>query len=353
MDSILIRLTRSKEAVELSLHDLWFVLIAVLFAGFFFLEGFDFGVGMSTRWLAKGDTERRVLIHTIGPFWDANEVWLITAAGAMFAAFPHWYSTMFSGYYVPLTLILLALIGRAAALEFRGKEDGERWRRAWDFVLFAGSLAPPFLFGMMFASLAQGMPIGDNMIMRAAPGDWVSGFTLWSGLTVTGLCLLHGLAFLALRTTGALRERARTRALRILPWNALMLAVLAGWALMATDLFEGRLLLWSLAAVIGLGAAGLAGYVLYRKKEGWAFAMTGLLILAPVATYFASLFPRVMISSFGSAYDLTVSNAASSPYTLKAMTIVAAVLLPFVLAYQAWSYYIFRKRVSDRDHLEY
>lgn len=353
MGLILIRLTREKEAIKLSLHDLWFVLIAVLFAGFFFLEGFDFGVGMSTRWLAKGNMERRVLINTIGPFWDANEVWLITAAGAMFAAFPHWYSTMFSGYYVPLTLILLALIGRAAAFEFRGKAENERWRRAWDFVVFAGSLAPPFLFGMMFASLAKGMPIGDNMNMQAAFGDWVNGFTLWSGLTVTGLCLLHGLAFLALRTTGELRERARKKALKTLPWIALMLTVLAGWALLTTDLFEGRLLLWSLAVAIGLSAAILAGYFLYRKKEGWAFAMTGLLILVPVATFFTSLFPRVMISSFGSAYDLTVSNAASSPYTLKAMTIVAVALLPFVLAYQAWSYYVFRKRVSARDHLEY
>jgi cytochrome d ubiquinol oxidase subunit II len=337
----------------LSLHDLWFVLIAVLFAGFFFLEGFDFGVGMSTYLLAKGSTERRVLINTIGPFWDANEVWLITAAGAMFAAFPHWYSTMFSGYYVLLTLILLALIVRAAALEFRGKADGEGWRRIWDYAVFVGSLAPPYLFGMMFASLAKGMPIGHNMDMRATFGDWANAFTLWSGLTITGLCLLHGLAFLALRTTGELRERARTRALRALPWIVLMLAVLAGWALRATDLFEGRLLLWSTSVVVGLGAAVLAGYFLYRKKEGWAFAMTGVLILVPVATFFASLFPRVMISSFGSAYDLTVSNAASSPYTLKAMTIVAAALLPFVLAYQAWSYSVFRKRISARDHLEY
>ncbi|REK52364.1 MAG: cytochrome d ubiquinol oxidase subunit II [Thermobacillus sp.] len=337
----------------MSLHDLWFGLIAVLFAGFFFLEGFDFGVGMSTRWLAKGNMERRVLINTIGPFWDANEVWLITAAGAMFAAFPHWYSTMFSGYYVPLTLILLALIGRACAFEFRGKSESERWRRGWDMAIFAGSLAPPFLFGMLFASLAKGVPIGDNMNMRAAFGDWVNGFTLWSGLTVTGLCLLHGLAFLTLRTTGELRERARKKALKTLPWVALMLAVLAGWALAATDLFEGRMPLWAMSGTVGLIAAGLAGYFLYRKKEGWAFAMTGLMVLVPVATHFTSLFPRVMISSFGSAYDLTVSNASSSPYTLKAMTIVAAVLLPFVLGYQAWSYYVFRKRVSARDHLEY
>jgi cytochrome d ubiquinol oxidase subunit II len=337
----------------LSLHDLWFVLISVLFAGFFFLEGFDFGVGMSTRWLAKGNTERRVLINTIGPFWDANEVWLITAAGAMFAAFPHWYSTMFSGYYVLLTLILLALICRGVAFEFRGKAEGERWRRAWDFAVFIGSLAPPFLFGMMFASLAKGMPIGPNMEMRAAVGDWANSFTLWGGLAITGLCLLHGLAFLTLRTTGELRERARIKALRTLPWVALMLAVLAGWALFATDLFDSRFWLWATAAAVGLVAAVSAGYFLYRKKEGWAFAMTGLLILVSVAALFIGLFPRVMISSLGSAYDLTVSNAASSPYTLKAMTITAAVLLPFVLAYQTWSYFVFHKRVSGRDHLEY
>jgi len=337
----------------LSLHDLWYLLIAVLFAGFFFLEGFDFGVGMSTRLLARGNSERRVLINTIGPFWDANEVWLITAAGAMFAAFPHWYSTMFSGYYVLLTLILLGLIVRAVAFEFRGKAEGVWWTRTWDFCIFIGSLLPPLLFGMMFASMASGIPIGENMVMRANFGDWINGFSLWSGLTITGLCLLHGLTFLTLRTTGDLRERARKMACRVLPGVASMLVVLAGWSLVKTELFEDRFLLWLIAAVIGLVVAVLAGYFLYRKKEGWAFAMTGLLILVSVATLFIGLFPRVMISSLGSVYDLTVSNASSSPYTLKAMTIVACVLLPFVLGYQVWSYYVFRKRVSERDHLEY
>jgi cytochrome d ubiquinol oxidase subunit II len=348
-----IRLIRHKEAVQLSLHDLWFILISVLFAGFFFLEGFDFGVGMSTRLLARGNTERRVLINTIGPFWDANEVWLITAAGAMFAAFPHWYSTMFSGYYILLTLILLALIVRAVAFEFRAKADGVWWKRTWDFCIFIGSLLPPLLFGMMFASMASGMPIGENMVMRADLSDWINGFTLWSGLTVTGLCLLHGLTFLTLRTSGELRERARKLASRLLPWVALMLAALAGWSLLETDLFEDRFMVWLVAAAVGLAAAVLAGYFLHRKREGWAFAMTGLLILVSVATLFIGLFPRVMISSLDSAYDLTVANASSSPYTLKAMTIVACVLLPFVLGYQVWSYYVFRKRVSERDHLEY
>ncbi|AGA57088.1 cytochrome d oxidase cyd, subunit II [Thermobacillus composti KWC4] len=335
------------------LNDLWFLLISVLFTGFFFLEGFDFGVGMATRFLARGDTQRRVLINTIGPFWDANEVWLITAAGAMFAAFPHWYSTLFSGYYMLLTLILLSLIARGVAFEFRGKAEGRLWRKTWDAAIFTGSAAPPFLFGIMFFSLIQGMPIGHNMEMTAGFGDVVNGYSLWGGLTVTSLCLLHGLTFISLKTTGELRNRSRRMALRLLPAAAALLAVLAVWTGFATDLFEQRKGWMTAAVILGGLAAGLTGYFLKRQKEGWAFGMTGTLIVLMLASVFIGLFPRVMISSIDSAFDLTVANAASSPYTLKSMTIVAAVLLPFVLAYQGWSYYVFRKRVSDSDHLEY
>lgn len=337
----------------MSLHDLWFLLIAVLFAGFFFLEGFDFGVGMATRLIANNDHERRILINTIGPFWDANEVWLITAAGAMFAAFPHWYSTLFSGYYIVLTLILLALIVRGVAFEFRSKVDSLRWRTIWDAAVVIGSLFPPLLFGIMFASLIKGMPIDQNMQMNAQFTDVINGFSIWGGVTVTGLCLLHGLTFISLRTTGALRDRSRRMAMRILPVQALLMAVFVVWTANATDLFT-RLPAWSYA-VIGIGALAtlLTGYFLSKKKEGWAFGMTGATILASAATVFIGLFPRVMISSIDSRFDLTVANASSSPYTLKAMTIVAVCLLPFVLGYQIWSYYVFRKRIQTHDHLEY
>ena len=337
----------------MSLNELWFVLIAVLFVGFFFLEGFDFGVGMASRLLTREDRQRRVLINTIGPFWDANEVWLITAAGAMFAAFPHWYSTMFSGYYIILTLILLALIARGVAFEFRSKVDSLRWRKVWDIAVFTGSIAPPFLFGMMFSTLIKGMPIGEDMEMAAGFSDVVNGYAVWGGLTLTGLCLLHGLTFISLRTEGEMRDKARRFAYRFLTVLAVLIAGFAVWTYAATDLFERRPVWMGAAVILGIVTFLLAGIFIKKHKEGWAFGMSGALIILMFASMFAGLFPRVMVSSLGSAYDLTVTNASSSPYTLKAMTIVAVILLPFVLGYQILSYVIFRRRVSERDHLEY
>lgn len=346
-------LTLLKEAVQLSLSELWFLLIAVLFIGFFFLEGFDFGVGMSTRFLARSSKQRRVLINTIGPFWDANEVWLITAAGAMFAAFPHWYSTLFSGYYMIMTFILLALIARGVAFEFRGKLDRPSWHKVWDWAIFIGSAAPPFLFGLVFASLVQGMPIDAAMELSAGFSDYVNGYSVWGGLTITGLCLLHGLTFISLRTTGELREKARLLAKRLLPVQAVMLTALVIWTYFATDLFAERPIWLTAMVLIGIWTVGMGRHFLIIGKEGWAFGMTGALMAVTISSLFIGLFPRVMISSIDSAFHLTVTNAASSPYTLKAMTIVAAVLLPFVLSYQIWSYFVFHKRIKDNDRLEY
>ncbi|SFE24107.1 cytochrome d ubiquinol oxidase subunit II [Paenibacillus algorifonticola] len=337
----------------MSLSDLWFLLIAVLFTGFFFLEGFDFGVGMATGLLSRNDMQKRVLINTIGPFWDANEVWLITAAGAMFAAFPHWYATMFSGYYVLFTLILIALIFRGVAFEFRGKVDHSWWRKTWDVAILFGSSVPPLLFGVMFAGLIKGMPIGEDMEMRSGFTDVVNGYSLWAGITIVGLCLLHGLTFISLRTMGELRERSRHMAAKFLPVQAVLLAVLVVWTYFVTDLFERRGGLLLVFVMIGVLAVLLAGLFLKWRREGWAFCMTGLLILLTFGSFFVGLFPRFMISSINTAFDLTLYNAASSAYTLKAMTIVAATLLPLVLAYQAWSYFVFHKRVSEKEHLEY
>lgn len=346
-------LISNKEAVKLSLNELWFVLIAVLFTGFFFLEGFDFGVGMATQLLARDNSTRRVLINTIGPFWDANEVWLITAAGAMFAAFPHWYSTLFSGYYIFLTFILLALIVRGVAFEFRSKLDSAGWRKVWDAAIFIGSIVPPFLFGMIFASLAKGMPIGSDMELSAGFTDFINGYTLWGGLTITGLCLLHGLTFISLRTTDEIRSKARKTALRLLPFQAVLLTVLTVWTYLSTDLFKQHLVLLTITVIAGIWSVVFARHFLIHGKEGWSFAMTSTLMAVTTASLFIGLFPRVMISSLDSAYHLTILNAASSPYTLKAMTIVVVTLLPFVLGYQIWSYFVFRKRVSNNDHLEY
>ncbi|WP_433944486.1 cytochrome d ubiquinol oxidase subunit II [Paenibacillus sp. SN-8-1] len=337
----------------LSLNELWFVLVAVLFIGFFFLEGFDFGVGMATQVLAKNDTDRRVLINSIGPFWDANEVWLLTAGGAIFAAFPNWYATMFSGYYTPLVVLLLALIGRGVAFEFRGKVDSARWKKTWDIAIFAGSFLPPFLLGVVFSGLLKGLPIDQHMEMKAGLFDMVNLYTLVGGIVVVVLCYVHGLLFTVLRTTGELRDRARSQAKTALIPLAVLLVLFAILTYTMTDVFEVRGGLLAIVAVLGLAAFLLAGWFTSDKRDGWAFGMTGAVIALSIAAVFIGLFPRVMISSLSSAFSLTIDNAASGHYSLKVMTIVALSLLPFVLGYQIWSYFVFHKRVHEKDHLEY
>ncbi|MED1788975.1 cytochrome d ubiquinol oxidase subunit II [Brevibacillus laterosporus] len=337
----------------LSLNELWFVLIAVLFIGFFFLEGFDFGIGMSTTFLAKSDMERRVLINSIGPFWDANEVWLLTAGGAMFAAFPNWYATLFSGFYLPLVFLLLALIGRGVAFEYRGKVDNPVWRKVWDVAIFIGSFLPPFLLGVVFACLLKGLPIDANMEMNAGLFDMVNLYSVMGGVTVVVLCQVHGLLFATLRTTGDLRMRARKQAKTLLVPLALLLVIFGGMTYFMTDIFAARGGILSVIAVLGVIAYVLAGYFITKKRDGWAFGMTGTVIALSISSVFIGLFPRVMISSIDSMFNLTIQNASSSPYSLKIMTIVALSLLPFVLGYQIWSYFVFHKRVHEKEHLEY
>ncbi|ANS76681.1 cytochrome d ubiquinol oxidase subunit 2 [Paenibacillus yonginensis] len=337
----------------LSLNELWFILVAVLFIGFFFLEGFDFGVGMATGILAKNDTERRVLINAIGPFWDGNEVWLLTAGGAIFAAFPNWYATMFSGYYTPLVVLLLALIARGVAFEFRGKVQDDRWKKTWDVCIFIGSLLPPFLLGVVFAGFMKGLPIDGQMEMRAGLFDMVNWYTLVGGITVTVLCFVHGLLFTVLRTEGELQNKARKLAKQMLYPLAALLALTGIATYFATDIFEAHGAVLSVLALLGLAAFLLAGYFLSRERDGWAFGMTGAVIALAIVGVFAGLFPNVMISSIDTAFNLTIHNAASGHYSLKVMTIVAVSLLPFVLGYQIWSYFVFHKRVHEKSHLEY
>lgn len=337
----------------MSLNELWFILVAVLFIGFFFLEGFDFGVGMSTRFLAKNDMERRVLINSIGPFWDANEVWLLTAGGAMFAAFPNWYATMFSGYYTPLVVLLLALIVRGVAFEFRGKVNNEKWKGTWDVAIFLGSLLPPFLLGVVFSGLIKGLPIDGDMEMKAGLFDMVNLYTLVGGVTVVMLCLVHGLMFTSLRTTGDLRLRARKLAKKLLIPLAVLFVLFAVLTMFETDVFKVRGVILSIIAVVGVIVFLLSGWFMTKQRDGWAFGMTGTLIILSIASVFIGLFPRVMVSSISDAFSLTVDNAASGGYSLKVMTIVSLTLLPFVLGYQIWSYFVFHKRVSEKEHLEY
>ncbi len=342
-----------RQVFEMELSELWFILIAVLFIGFFFLEGFDFGVGMATRFLARNQNERTVMANTIGPFWDANEVWLITAAGAIFAAFPHWYATMFSGYYLLMLAVLLCLIGRGVSFEFRRKVEDPRWTELWDWVIFFGSLLPPFLLGILFTSMLKGMPIQKDMNMDAGFSDVINIYSLWGGLTVALLCFLHGLTFLSLKTEGEIRGRSAALAKKLV-WAAMAaLAVFAGLSWQMTDIFEVRPVLEPILVVLLLFALGLSRYFISAKREGMAFAMTGLGIVLTVASVFAGLFPRVMVSSLDKAYHLTVYNASSGAYSLKIMTIAALTILPFVLGYTIYSYYVFRKRVTDKEHLTY
>ena len=337
----------------MQLSEVWFILIGVLFVGFLFLEGFDFGVGMSTKFLAKNDLEKRILINTIGPFWDANEVWLITAGGAMFAAFPNWYATLFSGYYLPFVVLLLALIARGVAFEFRGKLQSAKWVKTWDWSIFLGSLLPPFLVGVLFSSLIKGLPIDNHMNMNAGFTDIVNLYTVVGGLAFVLLAYMHGLMFISLKTTGALRERARESAKKIFIACGAVIVLFVVLTGIYTDALteKGSVLipLYVIAIVLYL----MLFLSLMQKKEGLSFATTGIIIILVTASFFIALFPNVMISSTDIANNLTVYNSASGNYSLKIMTIAAATMVPIVLAYTIWSYYVFRKRVTDKEHLEY
>ncbi|KRD83037.1 cytochrome d ubiquinol oxidase subunit 2 [Bacillus sp. Root147] len=336
-----------------SLNEFWYLLVSILFVGFIFLEGFDFGIGMVSRFLGRNDLERRAFINTIGPFWDANEVWLISAIGAMFAAFPNWYATLLSGSYVLFVLLLLSLIGRGVAFEFRGKVEKQAWKNAWDWVIFFGSLFPPLIFGILFSALMKGLPVERNMQMNAGFSDIVNLYTITGGVTLTMLCLWHGLIFATIRTMDDIRDRSRKVAMKLLPINALLLLIFSGMTFFETDLFSNhsRLMLYTFS--IGIFVYLLAGFFLTRKKDGWAFAMSGLILILSISSIFAGLFPTVLVSSINESYSLTIHNAASGNYSLKIMSYAAIALLPFVLGYQIWSYYVFRKRVDHKEHMEY
>ena len=332
----------------MSLEALWFVLIAVLFVGFFFLEGFDFGVGMATRLLARNKHEREQLLGTIGPFWDANEVWLITAGGALFAAFPNWYATMFSGYYTLFVILLLVLIARGVGIEFSHHAKTDKGVNLCHWLTFIGSLLAPFLLGMLFTSLVRGMPIDGDMHLFGSFSDFVNVYSLVGGLAVVLLALVHGLTFIGLRTTGDVHKRAITLLNKVYILLFVGEVIFAVLTYFQTDLFDVRpvatpvlLGLTVLATVLGMLFAN-------KSREGFAFTFSGLAIALVVAMLFIGLFPRVMISSIDPSFNLTIENAASGHYTLSVMTKVACTLLPFVLGYQIWSYYVFRKRISPK-----
>jgi len=337
----------------MDLNTLWFILIGVLFTGFFFLEGFDYGVGILLPWLGKQDLERRIIANSIGPFWDGNEVWLITAGGASFAAFPHFYATLFSGFYLPLLLVLLALIVRGVAFEFRGKDSHPAWRSTWDWMIFVGSALPALLWGVAMANLLLGVPIDASKTYVGGFFNLLNPWALVCGLTTLVGFTLHGALFLRLKTSGAVSERAEAAA-RMLWLPAIVLLVVALFAgYFVTGVFS-RLGAVPILVPVLAGAAGLAaGWFLRRGRAGPAFAMTGATIALSTAALFVGLFPRLMVSSLNPEWSLTITNASSSPYTLRTMTIVAVIFVPLVLLYQAWSYYVFRERVGRESSLKY
>lgn len=328
---------------------IWFVIIGVLWTGYFVLEGFDFGVGMLLPVLGRGsdaaDTEkrRRVLINTIGPVWDGNEVWVLTAGGATFAAFPHWYATMFSAFYLPLLLILVALIVRNLGFDYRGKRDDDRWRANWDKAIIVGSFVPALLWGVALTNLVRGLPIDADMEFRGNLFTLLNPVSLLGGLVTLGLFLTHGALFTALKTTGQIREDARGVATRV----GVATAVLAVALLAVLGAQHGNFGSWLTTVVAALALVG-ALVANLRGREGWAFTGTFVTIGMAVATYFLLLFPNVMPSSLNPAWSLTVDNASSTPYTLKIMTVVALVFTPLVLLYQSWTYWVFRKRIGTQ-----
>jgi cytochrome d ubiquinol oxidase subunit II len=325
----------------MELTTVWFILIAVLWIGYFTLEGFDFGVGMLLPVLARDDRERRLMINTIGPVWDGNEVWVLTAGGATFAAFPEWYATLFSGFYLPLLLILVALIVRGLAFEYRHQRPEAAWHSWWDRAIIVGSYVPAFLWGVAFANIVRGVPIDESRDFTGTIFTLLNPVGLLGGLVTLFLFLTHGAIFLALKTDGDIRVRARAFAVRLGLIAAVVAVVFLVWAQLHTgDAASAVVFVLAALALVGAIAMTLAA------REGWAFIGTFACIALAVAGLFLALFPDVMPSSTDAAFSLTATNASATDYTLKVMTIVAAVFTPIVLCYQAWTYWVFRKRIS-------
>lgn len=335
------------------LQILWFILITVLFIGYFFLEGFDYGVGILMPFLGKNDTDRRVIINTIGPHWDANEVWLLTAGGAVFAAFPQWYATMFSGFFLPLLLMLVGLIVRAVAFEYRSKHDTESWRSFWDWMIFLGSFLPAILWGVAVGNLIIGVPIDQTMTYTGGFFNLLNWYSLVGGLTWIALFSLLGALFLTLKTNGNVMDAAHSAAMKWwLPTVILVVIFFVGGHFMHDSLGSSGvigLILLLLAAVLLLSS----GIFIKNNQHGKAFTAVSLVVILGTIYVFYSLYPNVMISSTSEANNLNIGNASSSAYTLKVMSIVALFFVPIMLIYQIWSYRIFKDRISSSSELEY
>jgi cytochrome bd ubiquinol oxidase subunit II len=327
----------------MQLHTVWFVIVAIFWIGFFVLEGFDFGVGMLHTIVGRTGTERRVALNTIGPFWDGNEVWLVVAGAGTFAAFPNWYATMFSALYLALLLILAALMARGVAFEYKGKSDDHRWQSTWTWCTTLGSLLIPLLLGIGLGDLLVGLPINQNHDFTGNFFDLLTPYGVWTGLTLVGLCLLHGATFLKLKATDGVRLRAQSVAR---PLGGVAIALVLGHVIWTRAVAGGADVpepVQILALIAVIFAARMA---ISNEYDGWAFSASAVAIAATIGSIFIDLYPNVMVSSTKAAYNLTVNNAASASYALKVMTIVAVIFFPLVLLYQSWSFYVFRARVK-------
>jgi cytochrome d ubiquinol oxidase subunit II len=331
----------------MGLQELWFGIIAVLFLGFFILEGFDFGVGMLMEPFARvgaGDpeTHRRAALNTIGPVWDGNEVWLITAAAAMFAAFPGWYATVFSTLYLPVLAILFGMILRVVSIEWRGKIDDAQWRGWADSGIAAGSWLPGILWGVAFAILVRGLPVDANGQVHLSIGDVLNVYTLLGGLATAGLFSFYGAVFVALKTSGSIHDDAYRFAVRLaLPVTGLV-AAFGLW----TQLAHGKDWTWAVLAVAVAAQLAAVALVWRRISDGWAFACTAAAVASVVILLFGALYPNLVPSTLNTQWSVTIHNASSTPYTLKIMTWVTAIFAPLTMVYQAWTYWVFRQRIS-------
>jgi cytochrome d ubiquinol oxidase subunit II len=331
----------------MGLQELWFVLLGVLFLGFFVLEGFDFGVGMLMApfgRVAKGDPEqhRRAALNTIGPVWDGNEVWLITAGGAMFAAFPGMYATVFSGLYLPLLAILFGMIVRVCAIEWRGKIDDPAWRSWADLCIALGSWLPAVLWGVVFAALVRGLPVDADKQIQLSIGDVFNAYTLLGGLAMAGLFLFYGAVFVVLKTEDAVRDDA----VRFAGWSAVPVTALVAAFGLWTQLAHGNDWTWIVLAVAVIAQLTAVMLVWSRGGDGWAFISTMAVVAAVVVLLFGSLYPNLVPSTLNPDWSLTIYNASSTPYTLKIMTWAALIFAPLVMLYQGWTYWVFRQRIS-------
>jgi cytochrome d ubiquinol oxidase subunit II len=338
----------------MDLATVWFIIITILFIGFFFLEGFDYGVGILLPFLGKDDVERRVIINSIGPVWDGNEVWMITAGGALFASFPNAYATLFSGFYLAMVLMLVALILRGVAFEFRGKRENKNWRTFWDWAIFTGSLLPALLWGVTVANLMRGFAIQEDLNYYGGLLPLLNPFALLGGLVFVSLFTMHGANFLSRKVKDKVEERSKKTAFSFWMIATVLTVAFLVWTFFTTDILTKPGINGLVPAILAASALLTTGWLIRNGKTGWAFITGALTIVFATLMVFMGLYPRILISSLDPSFDLTINYPPSSAYTLKIMTIVAAIFVPIMLVYQAWTYWIFRKRVGSKtEGLQY